>query len=116
MPSATGKTASRVSGNPYTITAAGAFDTDYTNLTPPASLHPPATLTSTSLSASRVPRHPSSTLFPYTTLFRSTINYVAGTLNVTPVALTITADSKVKAYGAGLPTFTASYKIGRAHV
>src|SRR5207253_1371588 len=38
-----------------------------------------------------------------------TINYVAGTLNVTPVALTITADSKAKAYGAGLPTFTASY-------
>src|SRR5438094_9975029 len=38
-----------------------------------------------------------------------TINYVAGTLNVTPVALTITADSKVKAYGAALPAFTASY-------
>src|SRR5439155_6720231 len=38
-----------------------------------------------------------------------TISYVAGKLTVTPVSLTITADSKAKAYGAGLPTFTASY-------
>src|SRR5207249_5362183 len=58
---------SHVSGNPYSIAAAGAFDTDYT------------------------------------------INYAAGTLTVTPVGLTITADNQTKAYGAALPALTASY-------
>src|SRR5207247_1469273 len=58
---------SHVSGNPYSIAAPGAFDTDYT------------------------------------------INYVAGTLTVTPVGLTITADDQTKAYGAALPALTASY-------
>ena len=58
---------SPVAGNPYTITAAGAVDSDYS------------------------------------------ISYVSGTLNVTPVALTITADNQTKLYGAGLPTLTASY-------
>src|SRR5205823_2460057 len=67
MLSANATAASRVSGNPYTITAAGAFDTDYT------------------------------------------ISYVAGTLTVTPVALTITADDQTKPYGAVLPDLTASY-------
>src|SRR5207237_7728246 len=50
-----------------------------------------------------------------------TISYVAGQLTVTPVALTITAADKSKAYGAALPalTFTASGfvngdKMGRA--
>src|SRR5207237_352799 len=38
-----------------------------------------------------------------------TIGYVAGTLTVTPVALTITADDKSKAYGAALPTLTVNY-------
>src|SRR5204863_25801 len=33
----------------------------------------------------------------------------AGTLTVTPAALTITADDKTKVYGAGLPALTASY-------
>src|SRR5205823_13959839 len=65
--STTATAASHVSGNPYTITAAGAFDTDYT------------------------------------------IGYVAGTLMVTPVALTITADDQTKPYGAVLPALTASY-------
>ena len=37
------------------------------------------------------------------------ISYVSGTLNVTPVALTITADNQTKIYGANLPTLTASY-------
>ena len=37
------------------------------------------------------------------------ISYVAGTLNVSPVALTITADNQSKVYGANLPTLTASY-------
>ena len=34
---------------------------------------------------------------------------MAGTLTVNPVALTITADNQSKAYGATLPTLTASY-------
>ncbi len=38
-----------------------------------------------------------------------TISYVAGTLTVTPAALTITADNKSKVYGAALPALTASY-------
>ncbi|MDI3321188.1 MBG domain-containing protein [Pinibacter soli] len=38
-----------------------------------------------------------------------TINYVNGKLSITSAALTITADNKTKAYGAALPTFTATY-------
>ena len=38
-----------------------------------------------------------------------TINYVGGTLSVTPAALTITADNQSNVYGAALPTLTASY-------
>ena len=38
-----------------------------------------------------------------------TISYVAGTLTVTSVGLTITADNQTKVYGADLPTLTASY-------
>jgi len=63
----TATAASHVAGNPYSITASGAVDTDYN------------------------------------------ISYVGGTLTVTPVALTITADSKSKAYGVGLPALTAGY-------
>src|SRR5204863_192016 len=65
--STTATAASHVAGNPFSITAAGAVDNDYT------------------------------------------ISYVDGTLTVTPVTLTITADSKAKAYGAALPALTASY-------
>ena len=38
-----------------------------------------------------------------------TISYIAGTLTVTPAALTITADNQGTLYGAALPTLTASY-------
>jgi gliding motility-associated-like protein len=38
-----------------------------------------------------------------------TISYVAGSLTINKVALTITADNQTKAYGAALPTLTASY-------
>ncbi len=65
--STTATAASHVAGNPYTITASGAVDSDYT------------------------------------------ISYVAGSLNVTPVALTVTANNQSKAYGAALPSLTASY-------
>ena len=56
-----------MTGSPYSITASGAVDADYS------------------------------------------ISYVAGTLTVTPAALTITADNQTKVYGAALPTLTASY-------
>src|SRR5437868_7247423 len=39
----------------------------------------------------------------------SAVCSAAGKLTVTPVALKITADDQVKAYGAALPTLTASY-------
>ena len=38
-----------------------------------------------------------------------TISYVAGTLTVNPVGLTITANDQSKAYGAALPALTVSY-------
>jgi hypothetical protein len=38
-----------------------------------------------------------------------TINYVPGTLSVTPATLTITAVNQAKVYGAALPVLTASY-------
>ena len=63
----TATTASHVAGSPYTITASGAVDADYT------------------------------------------ITYVAGSLTVTAAPLTITANNQTKAYGAALPTLTASY-------
>ena len=62
----TATASSHVAGNPYTITASGAVDSDYT------------------------------------------ISYVAGTLTVTPVALTITANNQTKVYGAAVPTLTAT--------
>jgi gliding motility-associated-like protein len=37
------------------------------------------------------------------------ISYTGGTLTVTPAALTITADSKTKVYGAANPALTATY-------
>jgi hypothetical protein len=37
------------------------------------------------------------------------MSYVPGTLSITPVALTILADSKSMIYGGGLPTLTATY-------
>ncbi|MET3022248.1 MBG domain-containing protein [Flavobacterium hydatis] len=38
-----------------------------------------------------------------------TFNYVAATLTVTPVEITVTADNQTKVYGAANPTLTASY-------
>ena len=56
-----------MAGSPYSITATGASDSDYS------------------------------------------ISYVSGSLTVTPVSLTITADNQSKIYGTALPTLTASY-------
>ena len=63
----TATTSSHVSGSPYTITASGAVDADYS------------------------------------------FTYVAGSLTVTAVPLSITANNQTKVYGAALPTLTASY-------
>ena len=38
-----------------------------------------------------------------------TINFTGGTLAITPVALSITADAKTKTYGAADPVFTVTY-------
>ena len=38
-----------------------------------------------------------------------TMSYVGGSLTITPVGLTITAVNKTKAYGAALPSLTATY-------
>ncbi|MDB4922822.1 MBG domain-containing protein, partial [Mucilaginibacter sp.] len=65
--STTATAASHVAGSPYTITASGAVDADYT------------------------------------------ISYVSGALTVGAASLTITADDQTKAYGAAVPTLTASY-------
>ncbi len=148
--STTATAASHVSGNPFSITATGAVDADYTisyvpgtlTVTPvsltitadnktkaygaalpaliasyagfvngdtSASLTTPPTLSTTATAASHIVGNP----FPITASGAIdtdyTISYVDGTLTVTPVPLTITADSKTKAYGGALPVLTASY-------
>jgi subtilisin family serine protease len=146
----TATAASHVSGNPYSITASGAVDTDYTisyaagNLTvlpvaltitadsktmpyggllptltagysgfvngdTSASLTTLPTLTTTATAASHVSGKPYSITASGAVDSDYSISYVAGTLTVTPVALTITADSKTMVYGQTLPGLTASY-------
>src|SRR5204862_11363 len=148
--SANATAASHVSGNPYTITAAGAFDTDYTigyvagtlMVTPvaltitadgqtkaygavlpaltasynglvngdtPGSLAASPTLNTSATGTSHVAGNPYSITASGAADTDYTISYVAGTLTVTPVGLTITADNQTKAYGAPLPALTASY-------
>ena len=152
--STTATAASHVPGSPYSITATGAVDSDYTityvagaltvtpvpltitadNQTKPygATLptltasyaglvngDTPATfstapntlpsVTTTATAASHVAGSP----YPITPTGAVdadyTISYIAGTLAVTPVGLTITADNKSKVYGAPLPMLTTSY-------
>ncbi len=146
----TATAASSVSGSPYTITASGAVDTDYTisyvagtlTVTPAAltitadnqtkvygaalptltasytgfvngdtsaSLTTQPTLTTTATAASSRFRQAYAITASGAVDPDYTISYVAGTLTVTPVALTITADNQTKVYGAALPTLTASY-------
>jgi hypothetical protein len=145
----TATAASSVAGGPYTITASGAVDTNYTIGYVSGTLTVnPVTLTITANSLSKaygaaVPTLTASysgfvngdtasslTTAPalatnatasspvvgsYTTTASGavdsnyTIGYVAGTLTINPVALTIAANSLSKSYGAALPTLTASY-------
>ena len=141
---------SHVAGNPYSITASRAADSDYTisyvagtlTVTPvwltitaddqtkaygaalpaltasyagftngdaAASLTAPPTLSTPATAASHVAGNPFLITATGAVDNDYTISYVDGTLTVTPVTLTITADSKVKAYGAALPALIASY-------
>ena len=146
----TATSSSQVSGSPYTITAGGAADTDYsityvagrlTVTTAPltitavnktknygaalptltasysgfvngdtsASLTTQPTLITTAAASSHVAGNPYSVTASNAVDPNYLITYVAGTLTVNPVALTITAGNQTKAYGAALPTLTATY-------
>ncbi len=148
--STTATAASSVSGGPYSITASGAVDPNYTisyvagslsvtsvalsitavnktkvygaalpaltatysgfvNGDTSASLTTLPTLSTTATAASSVSGGPYAITASGAVDPNYTISYVAGALSVTPVALTITAANKTKAYGAALPALTASY-------
>src|SRR5437764_14244181 len=85
----------------------------FTNGDTAASLTTAATLTTTATAASHVAGNPFLITAAGAVDADYTISYVAGKLTVTPVALTITADSKVKAYGAGLPTRSEGRRGGK---
>ena len=83
--------------------------TGFVNDDSSANLTTQPTLTTTATAASPVAGNPYVITASDAVDSDYSITYAAGTLNVTPVALTITADSQTKLYGAGLPTLTASY-------
>ncbi len=74
-----------------------------------ASLSTQPTISTTATAASHVAGNPYAITASGAVDSDYDISYVAGTLTVDAVALTITADSKHKDYGAALPTLTASY-------
>ena len=146
----TATASSHVAGNPYSITASGAVDADYSisylagilTVTPApltitaanktkvygaglpsltvsysglvngdsaTSLTTPPTVTTTATSSSHVAGNPYSITASGAVDADYGISYVAGTLTVTPAALTITADNQTKVYGAPLPSLTVTY-------
>ena len=146
----TATASSHVAGNPYTITASGAVDSDYTisyvagtltvtaapltitasnqsktygavvpaltasytgfvNGDTSASLTVQPTLTTTATAHSHVSGNPYSIIASGAADSDYAISYVNGNMTVTPAPLTITAVNQTKAYGASLPTLTASY-------
>jgi len=148
--STTATASSHVAGNPYSITASGAADSDYSisyasgslTVTPAAltitpnnqtnvygaslptltatysgfvngdssgSLTTQPTLTTTATSSSHVSSNPYTVTASGAADSDYSISYGAGTLTVTPAALTITAVNKTKVYGAVLPTLTVTY-------
>ena len=148
--STTATAASSVAGSPYSITASGAVDSNYTisyvagNLTitqapltitannqtkvygaalptltasytgfvngdTSASLSTGPTLSTTATSASNVSGSPYSITASGASGSNYAISYVGGNLTITQAPLTITANNQTKAYGAALPTLTASY-------
>lgn len=74
-----------------------------------ASLTTPPTLTTTATAASSVAGSPYTVTASGAVDSNYAISYVAGTLTVTAVPLTITANNQTKVYGAALPPLTASY-------
>ncbi|MFH7018315.1 MBG domain-containing protein [Flavobacterium sp. FlaQc-47] len=91
------------SANP-TLTASY---TGFVNGDTAASLATPPTITTTADVSSPVGTYPITA--SGATSANYTFNYVDGTLTVTPVALTITADNQTKTYGDVNPTLTVSY-------
>ena len=79
----------------------------WVNSDSPGSLTAPPTLSTTATAAS----HSGSYTITASGATSSdyAISYVGGTLTVTPAPLAITADSKTKVYGSGMPALTASY-------
>ncbi|WP_419788742.1 MBG domain-containing protein [Mucilaginibacter sp. X4EP1] len=75
----------------------------------PISLTTPPTITTTATAASQVAGNPYAITASGAVDPNYTISYVPGTLTIGQAPLTITADNQTKAYGAALPTLTASY-------
>ena len=146
----TATASSHVSGNPYSITASGAADSDYSisyasgsltvtstpltvtadsktkvygaalpvltasysgfvNGDTAANLTTQPTLTTTATVGSHVSGSPYSITASGAVDSDYSFTYVAGSLTVTTAPLTITANNQTKAYGAAVPTLTASY-------
>ncbi|MBS7229519.1 VCBS repeat-containing protein [Flavobacterium psychroterrae] len=81
--------------------------TGFVNGDTEASLTTPPTISTTADGTSPVGNYPISASGAVDANY--TISYVAGTLTVTPVSLTITADAQSKIYGSANPTLTVSY-------
>ena len=74
-----------------------------------ASLAALPALTTTATAQSHVSGNPYSITASVAIDFDYNINYVSGSLTITPVPLSIKADNKTKVYGAANPTLTATY-------
>jgi gliding motility-associated-like protein len=86
----------------FTVSYSGFMNGDTkTNLTTQATVSTSATTASPVGSYDLVPAGAASSNYNFT--------YVNGTLNVTPAGLLITANNQTKAYGAGIPPFTANF-------
>ena len=83
--------------------------TGFVNGDTSASLTTQPTLTTTATASSHISGNPYSITASDAVDADYSINYVAGSLTVTTAPLLITANNQSKAYGAALPTLTASY-------
>ncbi len=91
------------------VPALTASYTGFVNGDTSANLSTLPALTTTATSTSHVSATPYSVNASGAVDSDYTISYVAGGLTVTPAPLVITADNQTKAYGASLPTLTATY-------
>ena len=90
-----------------TLPALAASYAGFVNGDTPASLAALPTLTTLATAASGVGSYTITAIGAADADY--TINYVPGTLTITPAALTITADDQSSIYGSTLPALTASY-------